>query len=187
MLIRKVISKLAYLQQKRKAKYILRELGASGGNLCLSNNAKITVNAQGPHEVAIGKNVTLWNGVKISVCTTGNIPTHLSIGDNVSIGDRTELHVGDNLSIGDGTLIAWDCCIMDRDYHKINSMQEKTAPVIIGKDVWIGCNSLILKGVTIGEGSVVAAGSVVTHDVLPHSLVAGNPAKVIRENVQWKP
>ena len=155
--------------------------------MSVSHKARITVIAQGLREVTIGKNVTLWNGVKISVCSACDTPAHLSIGDHVSIGDRTELHVGNHLSIGDGTLIAWDCCIMDRDYHKINSSNEQTAPVVIGKNVWIGCNSLILKGVTIGEGAVVAAGSVVTHDVLPFSLVAGNPAKVIRENIQWHP
>jgi acetyltransferase-like isoleucine patch superfamily enzyme len=54
-------------------------------------------------------------------------------------------------------------------------------PVIIGNSVWIGVNSTILKGVTIGEGSVVGAGSVVTKDVPPWTIVAGNPARVIRE------
>ena len=54
-------------------------------------------------------------------------------------------------------------------------------PITIGDDVWIGCNSIILKGVKIGNGSIVAAGSVVTKSVPPFSLVAGNPAKIVKE------
>ena len=61
----------------------------------------------------------------------------------------------------------------------------KSAPITIGDRVWIGCRAIILAGVTIGEGSVVAAGSVVTRDVPPGTLVAGNPAKVIRETGPW--
>ena len=53
--------------------------------------------------------------------------------------------------------------------------------------MWIGCNCIILKGVTIGEGAVVAAGSVVTKDVPPKALVGGNPAKIIKSDVFWKP
>ena len=55
------------------------------------------------------------------------------------------------------------------------------APVVIGNRVWIGCNALVLKGVRIGDGAVVAAGTVVTRDVPANSLVGGNPARVIRE------
>ena len=54
-------------------------------------------------------------------------------------------------------------------------------PVTVGNDVWIGGGVTILPGVTIGDGSVIGAGSVVTHDVPPHTLVAGNPARIIRE------
>ena len=76
---------------------------------------------------------------------------------------------------------------MDRDYHKINADSENTSPVNIGNHCWIGCNSIVLKGVSIGDGAVVAAGSVVTKDVPPGALIGGNPAKIIRENVYWAP
>ena len=59
-------------------------------------------------------------------------------------------------------------------------------PVHIGNHVWIGRSAIILKGVTIGAGAIVGAGSVVTRDVPARSLVAGNPAKVIKENVEWE-
>ncbi len=76
---------------------------------------------------------------------------------------------------------------MDRDYHKFNSNTEEIKPVKIGDNVWIGCNSIILKGITIGNGAVVAAGSIVTKDVPPKVLVGGNPAKVIKEDIYWIP
>lgn len=76
---------------------------------------------------------------------------------------------------------------MDRDYHKLNNDTEKTSPIHIGNHCWIGCNCIVLKGVTIGDGAVVAAGSVVTKNIPPNTLVAGNPAKIIKENVSWTP
>ena len=75
---------------------------------------------------------------------------------------------------------------MDRDYHSTLQESEVLRPITIGNNVWIGCRAIILKGVTIGEGAVVAAGAVVTKDVAPFMLVAGNPARVIREVKGWR-
>lgn len=135
--------------------------------------------------IKFGDYVKIHKGAKISVNGTDEKKAVLIIGDRVSIGDRTEIHCGDKIEIGNGTFISWDCCIMDRDYHSIDSEREKKLPIRIGKHVWIGCRSLILKGVTIGDGAVVAAGSVVTKDVPEKTLVAGNPAKVIRDIISW--
>ena len=120
--------------------------------------------------VNFGDSVCLYDNVKISVVNCGSAPV-LSLGNGVSIGDRT--------------LISWDCCIMDRDYHAIGG-SENMKPVHIGKHVWIGCKATILKGVTIGDGAVIAAGAVVTKDVPANAVVGGNPAKIIKENVSWK-
>lgn len=95
----------------------------------------------------------------------------------------------DSVTIGKDCSIAWGVTICDHDFHKIyiNGVQQiETAPVIIGNKVWIGMNSTILKGVTIGEGAVIAAHTVVTKDVPAQCLVAGNPAKVIKENILFK-
>ena len=74
---------------------------------------------------------------------------------------------------------------MDRDYHKFMSDKEAYGEVKIGNNVWIGARAAILKGVTIGDGAVIGAGAVVTKDVPPRCLAAGNPAKIIKEDVYW--
>ncbi len=139
----------------------------------------------------LGRKVNLHRYAKLSVYgnaygSDGIAPVaSLAIGDGTAIGDRTEIHCGNSISIGNNTVISWDCCIMDRDYHKLESEYEITKPVTIGNNVWIGCNVIVLKGVNIGDGAVVAAGSVVTKDVPAGALVGGNPAKIIKENVNW--
>lgn len=124
---------------------------------------------------------------------------HFYRGSIVSIGDNATLEVGnesylngqsklichERITIGNNVLIADNVTIRDSDMHKIEGSQ-MTKPIHIGNHVWIGDGSRIMKGVTIGDGSIVAAGSIVTKDVPPGSLVAGAPAKVIRENVKWE-
>lgn len=141
---------------------------------------------KGNGEIELGTNVLFYQGVKLSVFGNSEKKAVLKIADRVGIGDKTQIHVGDEITIGENTLISWDCCIMDRDYHKLMSDKEKTAPVHIGNHVWIGARSMILKGVTIGDNAVIAAGSVVTKDVPPNCIVGGNPARVIKENVYWE-
>ncbi|MDP4181395.1 MAG: acyltransferase [Bacillota bacterium] len=136
--------------------------------------------------IKVGRKVQLYKGVKLSAFGNENF-SEIIIGNNTSIGDRTEIHSGKRVEIGNGCNISWDVCIMDRDYHKFNSQKEEIKPVKIGNDVWIGCNVLILKGITIGDGAVIAAGSVVTKDVEPKTLVGGNPAKVLKEDIYWIP
>lgn len=136
--------------------------------------------------VSIGDRSVLHKNVKLSAWgTEGKAEIH--IGSRTYIGDRTEIHAGKNVTIGDACDISWDVTIMDRDYHKLGTETEEFRPVTIGNRVWIGCHAIILKGVTVGEGAVIAAGSVVTKDVSAKALVAGNPARVIREGVEWTP
>jgi len=92
----------------------------------------------------------------------------------------------ERITIGDWVTVGANTTIIDTDFHPLDPIQRrlhpqeaKTAPVVIENGVFIGMNCLILKGVTIGQGSVVGAGSVVTRDVPPGTIVAGNPARVI--------
>lgn len=92
-----------------------------------------------------------------------------------------------SIEIGRGAKISHDVTIMDSDAHVLEyEGYISSKPVVIGEHVWIGTKAIILKGVKIGDGAVVAAGSVVTKDVPAHCLVAGNPARVIKENIVWR-
>lgn len=100
---------------------------------------------------------------------------------------NTKIRCHHLIEIGRDVAISHDVTIMDSDAHEIvSSVHTRTAPIHIGNHVWIGTRATILKGVDIGEGAIIAAGAVVTHDVPPHSIVGGVPAKVIAENVKWK-
>jgi acetyltransferase-like isoleucine patch superfamily enzyme len=92
------------------------------------------------------------------------------------------------VTIGDNVAVGTNSTIVDTDFHPVdprlrreNPAKAKTAPVVIEDDVFIGMNCLILKGVTIGRGGVIGAGSVVTKSVPPGMLAVGNPARVARE------
>ncbi|MCK1277539.1 acyltransferase [Bradyrhizobium sp. 61] len=123
-------------------------------------------------------------------------------GADIRIGSRTYIGLSNlicfrSVSIGDDVLVSWGATIVDHDSHSLewdlrrNDVRDwarnqkawthvPTAPVVVADKSWIGFNVTVLKGVTIGEGAVVAACSVVTRDVPPYALVAGNPARVIR-------
>lgn len=131
--------------------------------------------------IEIGKSVSFYQNVKIDMQSAG---AQVKIGDNSFINRSSKIFCKDMVHIGKRCAISWDVTIMDNDFHYINT-NDNSKPIYIGDDVWIGCHSLILKGVHIGDGAVVAAGSVVTKDVPPCSVVGGNPAKVVKKDVQW--
>jgi acetyltransferase-like isoleucine patch superfamily enzyme len=87
------------------------------------------------------------------------------------------------IHIGEGSLIGAGSLLCDSDMHEVplgSGLPIKSAPIRIGKNVFVGANCTILKGVTIGDGAVIGASSVVTRDIPGQSLVAGNPATIIR-------
>jgi acetyltransferase-like isoleucine patch superfamily enzyme len=91
------------------------------------------------------------------------------------------------VTIGHDVAISENVSIWDSDAHSIEGKEHlMTQPIVIGNKVWIGTNVTILKGVTIGDGAIIAAGSVVTNDIPAKCLAGGIPAKVIKENVEWK-
>lgn len=106
------------------------------------------------------------------------------------INAGAQIRCMEKITIGAQCAIGRNVMIMDFDAHRIHyeSGAENliTAPVSIGDHVWIGAGATILKGVTIGNGAVVGAGSVVTRDIEPYTIVAGNPARVIKRNVRWE-
>lgn len=126
-----------------------------------------------------------------------------SVGENPSISHGFHCDFGCNIHIGDNFYAGYNCTILDyavvtigdncligpnvglyTTYHNLNPEDRfktgKAKPIKIGNNVWIGAHSCVLAGVTIGDGAVIGAGSVVKHDVMPYTLVAGNPAKLIK-------
>lgn len=129
----------------------------------------------------------------------------ISIGNNTFINGGTKIISRTSVSIGDNVTIAWGCIIYDHDSHSIDyrerindqhqQLQDWTSgnfianknwdtvnskPIVIGNNVWLGFDVVVLKGVTIGEGAIIGAKSVVTRDIPAWSVAAGNPAKVVK-------
>lgn len=125
--------------------------------------------------------------------------SHIAIGNNSFVGGGTLLDCVLSIVIEEDVLLSYACIVSDCDNHStqlklrrddlaawVNNTRHNwehspMAPVRICRGAWIGARSIILKGVTIGEGAIVGAGSVVTKDVFPFTIVAGNPARTIRE------
>ncbi len=117
-------------------------------------------------------------------------PFNCDFGDNIFIGDNTVINLNSvmfdrsPITIGNNVLVGPNCAfytsIHPLDYKTRNDNMMISKPIIIEDNVWISGNVVITAGVTIGSGAVVGAGSVVTTDVLPNTLVVGNPATVVK-------
>lgn len=119
---------------------------------------------------------------------TFSAQARIELGTGVECSGTSFAVRSTSITVGHHTLFGPDCAVMDADFHAllpaetrhIEPGMDRDAPVCIGAHVWVGMRSLILKGVTIGDGAVIAAGSVVVRDVPPHTLVGGVPAKIIK-------
>jgi acetyltransferase-like isoleucine patch superfamily enzyme len=143
--------------------------------------------------VVVGADCLLESDI---VLETAN--ARLSIGNNVYMGGNSLVDVVESVVVEDDVMISYQCLISDSDHHSIalssrlrdcRDWKERrfhdwagtvTSPVRICRGVWIGARVIVLKGVTIGIGAVVGAGAVVTKDVPPWAVVAGNPARIVR-------
>jgi acetyltransferase-like isoleucine patch superfamily enzyme len=127
-------------------------------------------------------NVGLYTETRISANTRGAV---IEIGNNVGLSAVT-IAAFDHIEIGDNCLIGGNVLITDSDWHPIVDVERlaglpgRTAPIHIGRDVFIGARAIILKGTTIGDRSVIGAGSVVSGVIPPDVVVAGNPCRIVR-------
>ena len=158
-------------------------LGAS----CRNNSAKENITL-GKHTLVGGTLIALFGG-------------EITIGDNVYIGQGTSIQAKEKIVVSSNVIIANDVILLDNNNHPVSPEMRlkmsacgdfindelwswkyaESAPVVIEENVWIGRDARIMKGVTGGEGSVVALGAVVTHNVPAYCVVAGNPARVVKE------
>lgn len=106
---------------------------------------------------------------------------------NSFINSNSRIYCFNKITIGDDVAISEEVVIRDSDNHTlIYEGYEMTKPITIGNHVWIGSRAVILKGVTIGDGAVIAANALVNKDVPPNCLVAGVPAKIIKRDIRWE-
>jgi acetyltransferase-like isoleucine patch superfamily enzyme len=124
------------------------------------------------------ENCAFYPGVRIE-CYPGAL---IKIGNGTYLNRGTEIVAAQQVSIGRECMVARDVIIMDTDQHTLATGEQISRPVTIEDRVWIGARTIILKGVTIGHDAVIGAGSVVTKDVPPHSVVVGVAARVIRQD-----
>jgi acetyltransferase-like isoleucine patch superfamily enzyme len=107
------------------------------------------------------------------------IGAELVVGDGVFLNQGANVFAARSVRIGDHSRLADHAAVYDTDFHPVAPGEIREAPVVIGRNVWVGRAAIVLPGVTIGDHSVVAACAVVTKDVPPRSVVAGNPARVV--------
>lgn len=123
-----------------------------------------------------------------TIIVTRTPEAKINIGDNVGISGAT-IYARKGITIGDNTMIGGNAKILDNDFHPIeiearladDKSKIGTREVVIGKNCFIGCNSLILKGTVLGDGCVVGAGAVVSGKFEDNCVIAGNPARVIKK------
>jgi len=142
--------------------------------ICMRRNA--TLRLTGTNQIGRGSLVWILEDGCIEIAGGG-----FTAGNNMLISKE-------KISIGKNCQIAWGVTISDHDFHKTykNGVQNvETSPVKIGNGVWIGMNATILKGVEIGDNSIIAAGALVVHDVPANTMVGGVPAKIIKKSIEF--
>lgn len=149
------------------------------GNSFGNNGRSSILRMDDNSSLIVNKNFAFFYGADIILFENSK----LSLGKSF-INSDCKIRCHKCIEIGDGCAISHDVTIMDSDAHKING-GIKTEPIKIGNHVWIGSRVMILPGVHIGDGAVVAAGAVVTKDVKEKTLVAGCPAHVVKKDVEW--
>jgi acetyltransferase-like isoleucine patch superfamily enzyme len=148
------------------------------GSLCTTRGIP-RIDANG--EIILGNRVKIWSHIHKTQLSAGG-KGKLIIGDNTFINVGTIISAHFQIKIGKNVQIAPGVIMMDSDFHGVEDRDAEVipTPITIADNVWLATRVVVLKGVTIGEGSTIAAGAVVTKDIPSYSLAAGIPATVIK-------
>ncbi len=131
----------------------------------------------------IGENVNIQKGVYFGKGDKISIGDFSGIGENSNLGQTDKITIGNNVMIGPQLMILTQNHNFENRNQLIRLQGGSSKPVKIENNVWIGARVTILCGVTVGEGSVIAAGAVVTKDIPPYTVAGGVPAKIIKERI----
>lgn len=195
MSLRSIISRIRF-PWNRYQKYLCRKQGvrfSDQDSVRFFGESRLAISPDS--QVSIGKNFACRSGVKYSfdnglmskILTWGG--SELTIGDNVGISN-TLIYCSQKITIGNNVFIGGGTMIFDNNFHSVDYLDRRgpdngcgkarRLPVTIDDDVFIGAKCIILKGVTIGARSTIAAGSVVVKDIPSDCIAGGNPCKVIK-------
>lgn len=175
-------------------KFVMKMIGVKYGKNLLLKGIPIVFNIKGA-EILIGDKVTVKSSLlsnlvglySRTIIVTRTREAIIKIGNNVGISGAT-IYARERIEIGDDTMVGGNVKIFDNDFHPIelenrhsqDKSRIKTRPVIIGRNCFIGVNSIILKGTELGDNCVVGAGAVVAGKFPSNTVIVGNPAEVIR-------
>lgn len=187
--VKKAINELL-IKIKRKS---FKSGALFGKNVCFDENSSCTNKTGSKDNIQIGSNCM----IRCQIIALGS--GKISIGDNTYIGVNSRLGAIQNITVGNNVIISSQVHILDNNNHPTSPeqrlqmtksadffgelwswTQSEHAPINIHDNVWIGERCTILKGVTIGQGSIIGANSVVTHNIPNYVIAAGNPAKVVK-------
>ncbi len=138
-----------------------------------------------PHRVTLGDSVSLEHSIYFNIAGGYRDAGGVLIGSGTFVGSGCEFNIISSITVGTNCLIASGCRFIDHNHGTavgtlIKAQEEEEGPISIGSDVWIGANCVILKGVSIGDNTIVAAGSVVTKPLDAMGIYAGVPARLVR-------
>ncbi len=169
------------IQMDENSSMVLKDRFITGVRQVKKARSETRILLEENSELVVNGRFTVFANSYIRVIKGGRLILH-----GGSINENVQITAADTVEIGKEATIGRDVVIRSYDGHTIcQPGYRKSAPIHIGKHVWIGQGATILKGVTIGDGAVVASGAIVTKDVPANSLVAGVPAKVIKEGISW--
>jgi len=173
------------VSQLYAARYVLPQLDAAGPGCKFINPRYLQIN--GPR-IRVGSHLhtmaTRERPISLTVYPDPERTSQIRLGSYCIILPGARLTAARSIEAGDNCMFAGNCYLTDADWHDLydrTSAPGKTASIKLGDNVWIGDSAVICKGVSVGDNSIVGAGSVVTRDVPENTIVAGNPARPVKQ------
>jgi acetyltransferase-like isoleucine patch superfamily enzyme len=163
----------AYGKNHANARWHLRHCTSVGVQATVLGNPRVDAT-----DMTVGDHFQIWSGHRQTLITGWG---RVRVGDRVFVNSGAVVFSAIEVVIGNDVAIANEAYLMDSDSHGVEGRPVKEAPIRIGEGSWIGARAMILPGVTIGSRCLIAAGAIVSREVPDDTLVAGNPAQVVRK------